>query len=83
MLPITNLLELGRSFRRERKALGKTQSQVANDASLRRETIIRIEAGKNIDALTLLKAISALGKGLLMTSSRPSYEELKGLFNED
>lgn len=83
MLPITNLLELGRAFRKERKAMGKTQSQIAKDASLRRETVIRIEAGENIDVLTILKAISALGKGLSITTSRPSYEDIERTFNED
>jgi len=83
MLSITNLSDLGRSFRMERKAMGKTQAQVAKDALLRRETIIRIEAGENTDAMTLLKAISALGKAITITSSRPGYEELKKTFNED
>lgn len=83
MLPIANLLDLGRAFRRERRSLGKTQAEVASAALLRRETIIRIEAGENVDAVTLLKAITALGKGIAIVDSRPSYDELGQLFNED
>ena len=83
MLLMNNLIDLGQAYRKERKALGKTQAQIASNASLRRETIIRIEAGQNVDTLTLLKAISALGKGLAITSIRPNYDNLESTFSED
>ena len=83
MLFISNLQDLGNAFRSERRALGKTQGDIAEAAQLRRETIIRIEAGNNVDAITLLKAISALGKGLMIADKRPDYDAIKEIFNED
>lgn len=83
MLPATNLMDAGRAFRIERKAQRKTQSDVARAAGLRRETIIRIEAGENVDMITFLKASLALGKGVRLTDVRPAYEDAKELFREN
>lgn len=83
MLFASNLSELGALFRSERKASGKTQLAVARSAGLRRETIVRIEAGENIDMITFLKAASAIGKGIRLTDRRPDYDTVKGVFDED
>lgn len=83
MLSATNLKEIGKMFRAERKALGRTQADVARDSGLRRETIIRIEAGENIDMITFLKATSAIRKGLRLAASRPDYDTIKELFRDD
>ncbi len=82
MLPATCLREIGKMFRAERKALGKTQADIARDSGLRRETIIRIEAGENIDMITFLKATSAIRKGLRLVDSRPDYHTIKELFRD-
>jgi transcriptional regulator with XRE-family HTH domain len=83
MLYATNLKEIGEMFRAERKTLGRTQAEVARDSGLRRETIIRIEAGENIDMITFLKATSAIRKGLRLATSRPDYDTIKELFRDD
>ena len=84
MLSISNLSDFGEQFKRERKALGKTQADVALLAGLRRETIIRIESGENIDLMTLLKAIAAINKGLqLVDKQRPAYDAIPALFNDE
>lgn len=83
MLFASNLSEIARMFRAERKALGRTQAEVARDAGLRRETIIRIEAGENIDLITFLRAASALHKGLCLIDRRPDYDTVKALFHDE
>ncbi|MBK7022847.1 MAG: helix-turn-helix domain-containing protein [Sulfuritalea sp.] len=82
MLLSSNLKELGTLFRAERKATGKTQADVAKASGLRRETIIRIEAGENIDMITFLKALSAIGKGIRLADRRVDYDSIKGVFDE-
>ncbi len=54
--------ELAEMFRGERKALGLTQTQVAERAGCRRQTIADIEQGRNVGSLLLLKAIGAISK---------------------
>lgn len=83
MLLANNLKELGALFRAERKAAGKTQADVAKESGLRRETIIRIEAGENIDMITFLKALSAIGKGIRLADRRMVYDSIKEVFDED
>lgn len=83
MLFIDNLSNMGSAFRQERKALGMTQVEVAGKAGVRRESIIRLEAGENIDAITLLKAVGALGKALTIADRRISYDNLRELFRDE
>jgi transcriptional regulator with XRE-family HTH domain len=62
-LPLANSpAELGEIFRRERKALGLTQSDVASKVGCRRQTIADLEAGKNVTTLVLFKALGAISK---------------------
>ncbi|WP_137890315.1 helix-turn-helix transcriptional regulator [Ramlibacter sp. 2FC] len=83
-LSIRCLADLGAAFRRERKALKLTQAEVARRGGMRRETVIKLESGSNVDALTLLKAISALGKALRIAEvERLEYEELQKFFDAD
>jgi hypothetical protein len=49
---------------------------------LRRETIIQIEAGENVQVYSLLKAISALGKAIEIVDRRIDYDHLKEMFDE-
>ena len=83
MLSASNLIDIGRLFRAARKALGRTQAQVAHDAGLRRETILRIEAGENVDLITFLRAASALGKAIRLVDLRPDYDTVQALFHEN
>jgi DNA-binding XRE family transcriptional regulator len=75
--------ELGLAFRKERKALGRSQQWVADQCKFNRKTIIDIEAGKNVELFTLMAALSALGKGLLITDRRVALDQVGELFDEE
>lgn len=83
MLSSNNLSDLGNLLRAERKALGMTQSAMAKAAGLRRETIIRLEAGENVDMITFLKAVAAVNKAIRLVDKRHDYETVKELFSGD
>jgi transcriptional regulator with XRE-family HTH domain len=83
MLPAGNLFDLGQQFRRERKALGKTQAEVAQAAGLRRETILGIEAGRNADLLSFMRACAGLGRGVLIASMTPTLDDLERMFGDE
>lgn len=86
MLAIVNFIlsfhDLAKEFKAERKALGFTQAQAAKNAGLRRETIIQIEAGENVQVYSLLKAVSALGKAIKIVDRRIDYDRLKEMFDD-
>lgn len=75
--------ELGAAFRAERKALGRSQQWVADQCKFRRQTVADIESGKNVELFTLMAALTALGKGLLITDRRIALDQLGGLFDEE
>ena len=56
--------DFGAAFRAQRLAAGFTQAALAQRAGCRRQTIVAIEAGQNIELCTLLAALSAMGKEL-------------------
>jgi DNA-binding XRE family transcriptional regulator len=66
----------GRAYRAERRALGKTQQQIADTARCRRQTIVDLEAGRNVSLRTVFVALAALGKGIMITNSRPDLDRL-------
>lgn len=66
----------GRSFKAERRALGRTQQQVADAAGCRRQTIVELEAGRNVSLHTAFAALAALGKGLAIADARPDLDRL-------
>jgi transcriptional regulator with XRE-family HTH domain len=80
---ILDLKTFGQMFRKERKAVGLTQAQVAFNAGLRRETIIKLESGAQVDANTLIQAVAALGKTLAINDRRVDFDNLNEVFNED
>lgn len=80
---ILDLKSFGMLFRRERKAIGLTQAEVAEKAGLRRETIIKLESGAQVDANTLIQAVAALGKTLSINDRRVDYDRLNEVFSED
>lgn len=58
--------ELGRVLRRRRKALGRTQADVAAQAGLRQATVSGAEAGTPIELATLLSLLEALDLELMV-----------------
>jgi DNA-binding XRE family transcriptional regulator len=81
--PIGTLRDLGLAFRAERVALGQTQALVAKHANCRRQTIIALESGKNVDLLTVMRVLAALGKGLRIVDQRVDPDRLSEIFNDD
>lgn len=79
--PLMTASDLGKMLRDNRKALGKTQEQIANMIGCRRQTIGDLEAGKNVEIYTLMDALAALGKGLqIVPLEIPAFEDLEEFF---
>lgn len=78
-LPLLHPRDLGRAFRAERRALRMTQAALAKAIGYRRQTIVDLEAGKNVSTQTLFAALAALGKGLDIVDTRPSLDDLSRL----
>jgi transcriptional regulator with XRE-family HTH domain len=57
-------LDFGAAFRRERRALGRSQQWVAERSGLTRFTIAQLEAGHNVGINHVLAALASLGKEL-------------------
>ena len=75
--------ELGAAYRAERKALGQTQAGIAKRVGCRRQTIADIEAGKNVAMYTLMAALSALGKGLVIMDAKVDLDNLAAMFPDE
>lgn len=73
----------GEAFRKNRRALHKTQEFVAKQVGCRRQTIADIEAGKNVAIYTLMAALSALGKGVQIIDARVDYDRITEMFDDD
>jgi len=80
---IFNALDLGRAIRAERRALGKTQAELARDANCRRQTIGDLEAGRNVSIQTLMAVLGGLGKRLILADARPSMDDMHLLLDPD
>lgn len=80
-LAILNLRELGQSLRSERRALGLTQQAMADATGYRRQTIVDLEAGRNVSVQTLFAALGALGKGVRLVDARPELDQLSNLLD--
>lgn len=78
-----SLADFGEMFRRERKALGMSQSDVAKKASCRRQTIADIEAGKSVTTLTFFNAIQAIQKQIQLCSLRVDLENIRDFLGPD
>lgn len=59
--------DVGQDIRDARRALGWSQTELANRAQVWRPTIARVETGSNISTGTLEKVVKALGKHLRIT----------------
>ncbi|MEJ7745194.1 MAG: helix-turn-helix transcriptional regulator [Luteimonas sp.] len=78
-----NPIMLGQSFKAERIALGKTQQAIATAAGCRRQTIVDLEAGRNVSLHTVFAALAALGKGLVIADARPDLDRVHLLLDQD
>lgn len=63
----------GRMLRAERKALGKTQTDVAVAVGVRRQTIADVEVGKNVGSHVIFAMLAVLGKMVAITDERPIW----------
>jgi transcriptional regulator with XRE-family HTH domain len=70
-------------FRAERMALKRTQAWVAENANVRRETIVQLERGENVGLHVIMRALGTLGKGLLIVSDRPDYDQMMALLEDE
>jgi DNA-binding XRE family transcriptional regulator len=83
-MPIAlNAANLGLQIRAERKALGRTQSWVAERVGCRRQTIADLEAGRNVAIHIVMRALASLGKGLAIVDARVDLERLSEIFRDD
>lgn len=80
--PIVNARDLGRALRAERRALAVTQQGIAEATQTRRQTIVDLEAGRNVSIHTLFTALSALGKGLAIVDTRVDLDQLQSALSE-
>ncbi len=69
----------GRMLRQERKALGKTQDELAATVGTRRQTIGDLESGENVGAHILFAALAAMGKMVAITDARPDFETIQAM----
>ena len=76
-------MTFGKMLRDERKALGKTQSDIAALAGTRRQTIADLESGKNVGTRCLFTMLAALGKTVSIAAARPDYETMRAMLEED
>lgn len=67
---VLNPRMLGQAVRAERKALGLTQQALAHAAGFRRQTIVDLEAGRNVSLQVLFAGLAAMGKGLSIVDAR-------------
>ncbi|MES2946775.1 MAG: helix-turn-helix transcriptional regulator [Pseudomonadota bacterium] len=83
-LPLaSSLAEFGAIYRRERQALGLTQSDVAQKVGCRRQTIADMEAGRSVTTLTLFNALGAIGKQLQVCALGLDLENVRDLLGPD
>jgi DNA-binding XRE family transcriptional regulator len=78
-----NARDLGICVRSERKAQGRSQAWIATRVGCRRQTIIDLEAGRNVELYVLFGALAALGKGLAIVDARIEVERLDEVFRDE
>ncbi len=72
----------GQMLRDERKALGKTQDDVAAAVGTRRQTIADLEGGRNVGSHIVFAVLAALGKMVAITDARPDLETIRAMVGE-
>jgi DNA-binding XRE family transcriptional regulator len=78
-----NTQDLGIWVRSERKAQGRSQAWIAIQVGCRRQTIVDLEAGRNVELNILFGALAALGKGLAIVDARIDVERLNEVFRDE
>lgn len=78
-----NTQDLGIWVRSERKAQGRSQAWIADQVGCRRQTIVDLEAGRNVELNILFGALAALGKGLAVVDTRIDIERLNEVFRDE
>lgn len=78
-----NTQDLGIWVRSERKAQGRSQAWIAAQVGCRRQTIVDLEAGRNVELNILFGALAALGKGLAVVDTRIDIERLNEVFRDE
>jgi DNA-binding XRE family transcriptional regulator len=78
-----NAQDLGIRVRSERKARGRSQAWIADRVGCRRQTIVDLEAGRNVELNVLFGALAALGKGLAIVDARIDVERLNEVFRDE
>jgi DNA-binding XRE family transcriptional regulator len=74
---------MGVWVRSERKAQGRSQAWIAAQVGCRRQTIVDLEAGRNVELKVLFGALAALGKGLAIVDVRIDVERLNEVFPDE
>ena len=75
--------DLGELLRNTRKALGRTQAEVACALKTRRQTIADLEAGKNVGTHVMFNMLLYLGKGAGITDVRPTVDTIASFLEDD
>jgi DNA-binding XRE family transcriptional regulator len=78
-----NTRDLGIRVRSERKAQGRSQAWIAAQVGCRRQTVVDLEAGRNVAVNVLFGALAALGKGLAIVDARIDVERLNEVFRDE
>jgi DNA-binding XRE family transcriptional regulator len=78
-----NAHDLSIWVRSERKAQGRSQAWIATRVGCRRQTIVDLEAGRNVELNVLFGALAALGKGLAIVDVRIDVERLNEVFRDE
>jgi DNA-binding XRE family transcriptional regulator len=78
-----NTQDIGTWIRSERKAQSRSQAWIATQVGCRRQTIIDLEAGRNVELNILFGALAALGKGLAVVDARIDVERLNEVFRDE
>jgi DNA-binding XRE family transcriptional regulator len=78
-----NAKDLATWLRSERKAQGRSQAWIAAGVGCRRQTIVDLEAGRNVELNALFGALAALGKGLAIVDARVDVERLNEVFHDE
>ena len=81
--PIFSPQDLGVSFRENRRALQKTQDEIAGAVGCSRQAIIDLEAGRNVTMHTVIAALAALGKGLKIMDARMDVDQITEMFRDE
>ena len=76
-------ITFGKLVRAERKALGFTQEKLAHSLGIRRQSLMDLEAGKNVGIHFAFAVLGGLGKMVSITDARPDMETIRVMLGDD